>query len=201
MKFLFLELLKARQNKLKKASTFKNSQNFGLCVRGGGKENITPVTTYSGTFEEFSQMVEDEIFQGTVPQNVLEKTAKKITFNDDDTIWFLVDLQLEQFVKVVEFLFIRSNALQASIESKNKDIVELKKTFQDNIEAKNKSIDELKKTAQQFQYSIEAKNKNIDELKSKLVLLESTLISSEDSELKNQEIQKMNTNVLQLCVI
>jgi len=67
LNFLFLKLFKARHK----------TQNFGLLV-GGGKENIAPVvTSFSGTFEEFSEMVDNEIFQGSAPRNVLEKNSKK----------------------------------------------------------------------------------------------------------------------------
>ena len=175
MKFLFLKLFKARQNMQKKASTLDNCRNFGLFVKVVREENIAPVIKFSGTFEEFSRMVDEEIFQGSMPRNVLEKIAQKSFI--EDTIWFLVDLQPEKFIKVVEFLFLRSEGL--------------KKTSQDSIE-------ELKKSNSE-------KNKNIDELRSKLNQLElnsakqsfkiPNVIFSEDSVLKNQETEKVSKGV------
>ena len=146
MRLLFLKLIKNKAKGQKMQKTDSNNQNlqenFGLLVKGNGGIT-TPVTKFFGTFEEFSQSV-DEIFEGSFPRNILEKKAKKVTVPNDETNWYCLEVTNEQFGKVLVFFYSKSLSLadaEKSLADALRENDELKKQIKEN--KKNKSVKSL----------------------------------------------------------
>ena len=169
MKFLFLKLIKAREKML----NAKDNRNFGLLLKC--KENLTPVTNFFGTLEGFSQLVDNDIFKGSLPQNFLEKFGK--SFDDGKILWYIIDLKVDQFAKVVEFLYTtiqgkdvtiqaKDATIQATIQDKDQQIQEKNLAIQATIQDKDQQI-------QEKNLKIKANEETIQELTHRLNLLES----------------------------
>ena len=152
---MFLKLIKAREKML----NAKDNRNFGLLLKC--KENLTPVTNFFGTLEGFSQLVDNDIFKGSLPQNFLEKFGK--SFDDGKILWYIIDLKVDQFAKVVEFLYTTIQGKDVTIQAKDA-------TIQATIQDKDQQIQE-KNLA--IQATIQVKDQRIQELTHRLNLLES----------------------------
>lgn len=106
-----------------KALKYKEFSNFGLCV-SPDKINIIEVTTFSGTFKNFSEMVKEEIFQNFW-SNSLDNTQKRK--DDDGIMWFFIDsLTLEQNSKLMEFLSKKCEENQQEVKELKLENQELK---------------------------------------------------------------------------